>query len=218
MCGAYGFLGVSGFKSSINIWLRYNLKNKPEALDSYNLRPSMKALVVTRNSPNSGNYLTFGIKAPWDENHLLINAKSETVSQLRTFKKMFIEQRCLVPASFFYEWQKHEDGTKTPFCIKVKNNNAISFAGLHTKDGFVILTTKPNKLMESIHNRMPVILRKEDEEIWLNPDSTESELTDLFAPFPETEMEAYPVSKLINSARSQGKELIERAKIQGSLI
>ncbi|MCL6096290.1 MAG: SOS response-associated peptidase [Patescibacteria group bacterium] len=209
MCGAYGFLGTSGFKSSINILLRYQLSNKPEMQDMFNIRPTMKALVITRNSPNLGKLLPFGIKAPWSESQLLINAKSETVSQLRTFKTMFKEGRCLVPASFFFEWQKQED-LKQPFCIKLKNTDVFSLAGLYNNEGFVILTTKPNKLMSPIHNRMPVILNKEDEDIWLDQESEEGSLTDLFAPFDANKMEAYPVSSLVNSAKNQSPEIIRK--------
>jgi putative SOS response-associated peptidase YedK len=207
MCGAYGFLGTSGFKSSINILLRYQLKNNPQTQDMFNIRPSMKALVITRNSPNTGKILPFGIKAPWEESQLLINAKSETVSQLRTFKNMFKEGRCLVPASFFFEWQKQED-MKKPYCIKLKDTDVFSLAGLYNNDGFVILTTTPNDLMKPIHNRMPVILNKEDENIWLNKDSEEGSLTDLFAPYDASRMEAYPVSSLVNSAKNQSEQII----------
>lgn len=217
MCGAYGLGGFSGFKSSINILLRFSLQNEPEVKETLNIRPSMKSIVVTRNSPNKGQILPFGFEVNWfikgkPVTKLLINAKSETVSQLRTYKKMFEESRCLVPASFYFEWKKNDDGTKTPYCFKVKNNEVFSIAGIYNDKGFVILTTKPNKLGAKVHDRMPVILKKDDEDIWLNPESTESELTDLFAPYPEKEMEAYPVSTLVNSASNQSEEIIKPLK------
>ncbi len=207
MCGAYGFLGTSGFKSSINIRLRFDLENNPQTQDMFNIRPTMKSLVITRNSPNTGRLLPFGIKAVWSESQMLINAKSETVSQLRTFKTMFKDGRCLVPASFFFEWQKQED-LKQPFCIKVKGTDVFSMAGLYNNEGFVIITTTPNELMQPIHNRMPVILSKEDEDVWLNPDSEESHLINLFVPFDTKKMEAFPVSSLVNSAKNQSKEVL----------
>lgn len=210
MCGAYGLGGFSGFKGSINILLRFSLQNKPEVKETLNIRPTMKSIVVTRNSPNTGRILQFGIEAPWKPGMMLINAKSETVHELRTYKKMFKESRCLVPASFYFEWQKHDDGTKTPYCFKVKGNDIFSFAGLYNEKGFVILTTKPNKLGAKVHDRMPVILFKEDEDIWLNPDSTEGELTDMLAPFPENKMDAFPVSSLVNSPRNQTTDILKK--------
>jgi len=212
MCGAFGFTGKKTFKSQEELKSRYQLNNSPELQDLFNIRPSMKALVITRNSPNTGKLLNYGIKASWDEKKLLINAKSETVSTLRTFKNLFLNNRCLVPASYFFEWKRLEDG-KIPYCIRVKVEKSISFAGLHTDNGFVILTTKPNKLMEDIHNRMPVILHRDDEDRWLDPKSSEGTLTDLFAPFPEKEMEAYPVSSLVNSPKNQSDAILRKAKI-----
>ena len=207
MCGAYGFLGTSGFQKSVNLLLRYQLDNNIKPEDGWNIRPSMKALIITRNSPNTGVMSTFGYKPPWSESMMLINAKSETVAELPTYKKMFRESRCLVPASYFFEWQKSE-GMKQPYCIKVKNNNAFSFAGLYNDQGFVIITTKPNELMEPIHNRMPVILTEKEEEEWLNHDTSEDRLISMLTPFPADKMEAYPVSSLVNSAKIQSKEVI----------
>ncbi len=207
MCGAYGFLGTSGFQKSVNLLLRYQLDNNIKPEDGWNIRPSMKALIVTRNSPNKGVMSVFGYKPAWSTSMMLINAKSETIAELPTFKKMFRENRCLVPASYFFEWQKSE-GMKQPYCIKVKNNNAFSFAGLYNEQGFVIITTKPNELMEPIHNRMPVILTEKEEDEWLNHETKEDRLLAMLTPFPSNKMEAYPVSSLVNSAQIQSKEVL----------
>lgn len=171
----------------------------------------MKGLVVTRNSPNKGSILQFGFVG-WDKGPFLINAKSETVNDSRIYKKLFHENRCLIPASHFFEWKLNSDGkTKTPYLFKLKKEDVFALAGIYRPDdGFVILTTKPNNLVGEVHNRMPVILHKDQEDIWLNPNSNEGELTDCFAPFPEDEMEAYPVSNLVNSAKNQSKEIIEK--------
>ena len=127
MCGAYGLGGFSSFKGSVNILLRLQIQNKLDIPESPNIRPSMKALTVHRNSPNTGENLEFGIEAPWKEGQLLINAKSETVNQLRTFSKMFRESRCLVPATHYFEWMKNDDGSKTPYCFRLKKRKTILF-------------------------------------------------------------------------------------------
>ncbi|HYF75382.1 MAG TPA: SOS response-associated peptidase [Candidatus Nitrosocosmicus sp.] len=205
MCGAFGF---SGFSGSINVQLRYELNNKPHVRDSYNIRPSMDALVVTRNSPNTGKILKFGIKAPWDERQLLINAKSETAAELRSFKTLFHESRCLIPASHFFEWQRGEDH-KIPFCIKLKTERVFSFAGLHNEEGFVILTTSPNSLMKPIHSRMPCILDPDNEDDWLNPDTDIDKLQEMLHPYNPKDMDAYEVSTAVNSSKSQSEEVVK---------
>lgn len=205
MCGAYGF---SSFGGSVNVWLRYELDNKPEVRESFNIRPSLPALVVTRNSPNKGEIKSFGIKAPWDDKKLLINAKSETVAELRTFAKMFRESRCLIPATYFFEWQRTKEG-KQPYAFSLKDNEPFSFAGLYRDDGFVILTTKPNTLMEDVHNRMPVILSREDEDLYLNPDTEEAHLLEMLEPYPVDEMRRWAVSSLVNRPSNNGPEVLK---------
>lgn len=206
MCGRYGTIAP---KDDVEVWQRYELSNKPEIKTTYNIAPTMQGLVVHKNSPNLGEYLPFGIEASWKPGMRLINAKSETVAELRTFAKMFRETRCLIPASFFFEWQKTEKG-KQPLCFKVKGEDLFSFAGIYRpEEGFVILTTKPNSIMEPIHNRMPCILTEKDEDIWLDPKSSVNKLMELLDPFPSNHMEAFHVSELVNSPRNQGPEVIK---------
>lgn len=205
MCGRYGLVSP---KDETEVWKRWELSNKPKIQTTYNLAPTMKGLVVHRNSPNIGEYLPFGIEAPWKPGMLLINAKSETVGELRTFSKMFRETRCLIPASFFFEWQKSESG-KQPFYIKVKGESIFSFAGIYKPgEGFIILTSAPNSLMSPIHNRMPCILTKNDEKLWLEPNTNPNKLMELLDPFPSNHMEAHKVSDLVNSPKNQQPELI----------
>jgi putative SOS response-associated peptidase YedK len=99
------------------------------------------------------------------------------------FRNALRSQCCLVPASGFYEWQQTATG-KQPYWIRLRGGQLFAFAGLweswHDRHGgevrsYTIITTAPNELMAPIHNRMPMILRREDEELWLNPDETEGE-------------------------------------------
>lgn len=202
MCGAFGFTAVNIFKE------RFNISNNPKVSPLYNIRPSMNALIVTKNSPNKGENSRFGISAPWNPSQLIINAMSETVMDKKTFKTLFRESRCLIPANFFFEWQKSTDGIKQPFCIKLATDQCFSFAGLYNETGFVILTTRPNTLMRRIHNRQPLILHFEDEEDWLNIDTEEDRLLEIMQPFPDGTMEAYKVNSLVNKPSNQGEELI----------
>lgn len=207
MCGAFGF---SGFPKSINIFWRYYITKPIKIQETTNIRPTMNGLVVHENSPITGEYLPFGIKASWNPSMMLINAKSEGVAQKRTFSTMFRENRCLIPASHFFEWKKLADGTKQPYLFKLKNEPCFSFAGIYKpNEGFIILTCPPNKTMEKIHNRMPVILHKEDEKDYMNQDTDIDQIQDMLTPFPDSLMDLYPVSKLVNSAKNQSDEVIK---------
>lgn len=173
--------------------------------------------VVAQHSPNSVELMKWGFLRSWSPRPL-INATAEKVASSQVFRKAFERQRCLVPASGFYEWKATPEG-KIPHYITLKTSPLFSFAGLYEvskdTDGkevttYTIITTTPNKLMASMHNRMPVILHQADEDTWLNPDNVETmELQRLLVPYPETEMQAWPVSRAVNSPRNDGEELIK---------
>jgi putative SOS response-associated peptidase YedK len=147
-----------------------------------------------------------------------INARSETILEKPMFRNLVGRHRCLVPSNGFYEWQRR-DGGKQPYFIRVEDDPTFAFAGLydlHKEDdgellgSYTILTTSANKLMEPIHDRMPVILRKDDEEEWLSPEVTDPvAIQHLLQPFPASEMEAYPISTAVNNVRNDGEDLIQ---------
>ena len=122
-----------------------------------------------------------------------------------------------MPASGFYEWQKTERG-KIPYFIHLKDTELFAFAGLYDvwKDAegqelrtYTILTTTPNALMQPIHNRMPVILQPDDEGTWIDPGVNDPvSLLSLLKPFPAELMEAYTVSRAVNSPANDSNELL----------
>jgi putative SOS response-associated peptidase YedK len=126
----------------------------------------------------------------------------------------------LIIASGFYEWRR-EGTRKIPVFIRLKSGELFGFAGLwdlwHSPQGdevqsCTIITTEANELMKSIHDRMPVILYKEAESKWLDPNQKGSpELMELLVPYPSKEMETYPVSPRVNSPQSEGPECIKPA-------
>lgn len=141
------------------------------------------------------------------------NARSETVAHKPFFRGAFRHKRCLVPASGFYEWTGPR-GKRTAFAVSVRNRRWFCFAGLWDRamidgsqiDSFTILTTTPNDLMAGLHTRMPVILRPEDHDRWLDPSQP---VGDLFEPFETEAMHAWPVSSAVGNVRNQGPQLIE---------
>jgi putative SOS response-associated peptidase YedK len=147
-----------------------------------------------------------------------INAKAETAAIKPLFRHAFRQSRVLVPADAFYEWQAVA-GQKLPYLIHMKDEQPFGFGGLleywrgpaGDVATFTILTTSPNALVAEIHNRMPVIIQPEHYAEWLDPAVTDvSRLHTLIGPYPEQLMEAYRVSKMVNSPANECVELIGR--------
>ena len=152
------------------------------------------------------------------------NARAETVAEKPAYRKAFASQRCLVPASGFYEWKKTDDG-KVPHYIHLKSGELFAFAGLydvwHDEQGrevhtYTIITTEPNALMYEIHDRMPVILPRAAWDQWLSPDEQDVELIGkLLVPAPSELITFHPVSTEVNNARNKGEQLIEPIELEG---
>jgi putative SOS response-associated peptidase YedK len=149
----------------------------------------------------------------------LINTRDDTVTVKPWAHKYLRFQRCLVPATGFFEWKK-EVNEKIPYRFALKNKKYFSFAGLYSAykhpktnqeiKSYSIITTRPNYLMEKVHNRMPVILKEEDEQNWLNPDLVEiEEIKKFLNPYPENGMISYRVSKDINRPSNNSPEILK---------
>ncbi|KJR45613.1 hypothetical protein UF75_4007 [Desulfosporosinus sp. I2] len=186
----------------------------------YNIAPSQQVpVVICKNGNNRLLMFQWGLIPYWakDESigNKLINARAETLEEKPCFRKSFEQKRCLVLADGFYEWKK-EGRIKKPYRITLQDGRPFAFAGLwdswlsptgQTINSCVIITTTPNKLMEPIHNRMPVILPQDMEPLWLDAGTIPSRVVKgLLTPFPEEGMVAYEVSPLVNSPRNDGPE------------
>ncbi len=190
---------------------------------SYNIAPTQDSLVIYTEADNRVcTAMRWGLVPFWSKDikigYKMINARAETVDEKSSFKKPLKDKRCLVLTNGFYEWKKVDNKTKVPYFIRLKNKKPFTFAGLWenwNKEGndlntFTIITTSPNKLMEEIHNRMPVILNKQGRYKWLDPDLKDtSELKDMLLPYPSEEMEAYEISTFVNSPRNNSEECID---------
>ena len=193
----------------------------------YNIAPTQDiAVVVETERGRVLKSLRWGLVPRWAQDvaigNKMINARAETLAEKPSFRSLLKSHRCVIPASGFYEW-KAEAGKKTPYYIHRQDDEPFGFAGLWTEwkekgsdkpplGTCTIITTAANELMQSIHQRMPVILPSEACAEWLNPDNEESEdLIKLLVPYAWADIEAYPVATTVNSPRNQGKELIEPA-------
>lgn len=193
-------------------------------IPSYNIAPSHSVLsVINDGIRNRLGYLRWGFVPSWakDEKsgYKMINARAETLAEKTSFRQAFKSRRCLVIADSFYEWKKGADKSKTPMRIKLKSDELFAMAGIwerwkspegKTLYSCSIITTTPNELMKDIHDRMPVILKKENEKAWLDPSLDDvSKVSHLLKPLAANGMEAYEVSALVNSPRNNSPNLIQ---------
>jgi putative SOS response-associated peptidase YedK len=146
----------------------------------------------------------------------MINARAETVAEKPAYRAAFKRRRCLIAADGFYEW-KPGTPKKQPFYIRLKGGEPFAFAGLweHWEqegkkiESCTIIVTDANKLMAPIHDRMPVILAPQEYDRWLDPALQDpAAILPLLRPYPAGDMEAYPVSTLVNSPKNDRPELI----------
>lgn len=189
----------------------------------FNIAPSQyHPVVVHEDEKNRLRIFKWGLVPSWSKDtkigYKMINARAETVEEKNSFKRPFKKQRCLVLADGFYEWKRPDKKTKIPYRFVMKDKKPFAMAGLwdvwkkeelslHT---FTIITTENNELMKPIHNRMPVILPKDNQEIWLNPSSNEAELKELLVPYDSTKMECYRVSEIVNSWKNDVEKCTEK--------
>ncbi|MDQ0113004.1 SOS response-associated peptidase [Paenibacillus harenae] len=194
----------------------------------YNVAPSQQVLaVINDGNDNRLGELKWGLIPPWADDpkvgFMMINARAETAAEKAAFKKPLRSKRCLIPADGFYEWKKLSGGSKQPMRITMKSREIFSMAGLYetwiSPDGAkinscTILTTEPNPLMAPIHDRMPVILRPENEALWLDRKTQDVEaLLPLLRPYDDRDMVAYAVSPAVGNVRNDSPELIEQIAV-----
>jgi putative SOS response-associated peptidase YedK len=213
--------------SSIEIIIRDFRINKTsvEITPSYNIAPSQNVLIIRLDEEEKRQLEScrWGFLPSWAKDpalaHKMINARTETVATKPAFRSAFKRQRCLVVADGFYEWQKKEHG-KVPFYIHLKSGRPFAFAGLYShwtpEEGAesictcTVITTEANELLEPIHNRMPVIIPRDKEDLWLNPDEQDQDvLLGLLKPYPSEEMEMHEVSAKVNYPKYNSPDAIK---------
>jgi putative SOS response-associated peptidase YedK len=191
----------------------------------FNIAPGSTNPVIVAHERAEAVMMQWGLVPHWAKDITVtnrpINARAESLAEKPMFRDLLRSQRCLVPASGFFEW-KREWGRKIPFYIHVKDDLVFGFAGLYdvwrnpagtTLRTYTIITTTANTLMAPIHDRMPVILKQDDEMRWLSRDVLPAdEVHRILAPYPAGLMEAYPVSERVNRTDADDKQVIERVR------
>jgi putative SOS response-associated peptidase YedK len=210
MCGRYTLRS-----DPRQVALAFELAEPMELAPRYNIAPSQEVAAVRLGSDGRRrlDMLRWGLVPSWADDpsigNKLINARGETVATKPAFRRACRDQRCLIVADGFYEWQTGPEG-KQPYLLALASGAAFAMAGLWERwerDGLrretcAMITTTANEMMAEIHHRMPVILRAVDYDRWLGPGALPGPVLErLLAAYPADEMVARRVSKHVNNPR-----------------
>jgi putative SOS response-associated peptidase YedK len=212
MCGRFSFSTKA--KAAISALQQHNVPI------SLNIAPTHQAVVF--KSMDVVQTMTWGLIPHWQKDGknsgALINARVEDIREKPSFRIPIQRQRCMVPADSFYEWRS-EGKQRIPYRIHAQNNEILWMAGIWDtwtdgktqKETFSILTTTPNKEMETIHNRMPIFLQQEDQQqIWLYPHNVDNNVDNLLVDLknmPDGLLKMYRVSEKLNHPSFQADDL-----------
>lgn len=224
MCGRFSLGLVYGFST------RFGVPEMPELKPRYNIAPFQQVPVIVGGATKSVRMMRWGLVPHWAKGEefglKLINVRSESAMEKPMFKPLLNRQRCLVPATGFYEWQK-QGPRKRPYHVRVKGQEYFAMAGIYdtwSKEGqdlvtFSILTTVANEAMAPIHDRMPVILRQEQEADWVSKEVLSADLlSEMFQPLPSSSMDAYPVSDMVNDSHADHPDMVVPQRMQQATL
>lgn len=191
----------------------------------YNIAPTQPVLMVV-NGPDharAGVLVRWGLVPAWVKDPadftLLINARSETAATKPSFRNAFRHRRTLVPASGFYEWRRPADpkAPRQAYWVRPRDGGIVTFAGLmetwSSADGGeidtgCILTTAANERFSQIHHRLPLVIRQQDHEQWLDCLNNEPRhLSNLMRPVDDDYFEAVPIGDAVNKVANTGAEV-----------
>lgn len=221
MCGRFvGFRNLKELKEIFPID-----KAGCDITANYNVAPSQEILAIFKHEgENWLDKFHWGLVPFWAKDtsigNRMINARLETVAEKPSFRNAFKKRRCLILADGFYEW-KGEKGRKQPMFVTLPDRKPFAFAGLwevwNKKDdpdsiyrSCTIVTTQASESIRDIHHRMPVILKPDVYEPWLNPENQEIvDLKNILAHGIQTELVSHPVSKQVNSVKNNNPSCID---------
>lgn len=211
-------------------------KNLPlEIAPSYNIAPTTMQPVVRCNPGSTEREMVamrWGMVPHFAKNLAdfkglsTFNARAETLTTSAAWRGPFQRSRCLVPASGYYEWKKLDAKTKQPYAIAMTSREPFAFAGLwdawkdpatgYWLQSFALVTTTPNELTATIHNRMPAIVGPQDYQRWL--DLSSAPPFDLLNPFPSNQMRAWPVGAQVGNVSNNSPNLLDEVEDTQQLV
>jgi putative SOS response-associated peptidase YedK len=194
----------------------------------YNIVPGQLVSAVIRKAGEDRNRLVqfrWGLVPSWAKDpsvgNRMINARVESVAEKPSFRDAFLLRRCLVVADGFYEWRR-EGRTRIPYFVHLKSGRPFGIAGLYETwtppsgepvRTCTIITVPANEFLKPIHDRMPAIIPRDREDLWLDPSVRDkTRLLEILRPYPAGELEVYEVSRAVNSPRSDSPDLIKPLK------
>lgn len=189
----------------------------------YNVAPGQLTAVITNERPEEIQLLKWGLVPSWAKDpkigNRMINARAETIFEKPSFRNLIMKRRCLVLSDGFFEWQPGTGKMKQPWRILMKNDDLFAYAGLWDSrtdhetgeilSTFTIITTHANEKVASIHDRMPVIMHREDEQEWIGSNLRRETIHSYLRPIEPELIRLYQVSTLVNNPANDTKEVIE---------
>lgn len=187
----------------------------------YNAAPTQLLPVITSSGPGGVSLFYWGTSPEWSKNKLLgekiINTRAENFADRPSLKKALKKNRCIIPADGFYGWKKVGKKTAIPYRFVLNSKDTFSIAGLWEEfedtegnqiQTFTMITVASNELVNLVQERMPAILAKQNEKVWLDSNSDEEVLPGLVSAFPAAAMNHYPVSPRIGDSNADVPSLI----------
>ena len=184
----------------------------------FNVAPTTHIPVAVMNGEVHADDQIWGILPPWSKQRL-INARVENLLSKSFFKGLMQKNRCLIPATGFFEWRE-ENGKKQPYHFRLRDSEPFFFAGLWRQGEAgrecVIVTTEPNEVVAPFHDRMPAMMRPSDLSVWLegSPEEAWSRVT----PIEPERLEVFAVTPRVNSPRYEDEDCVEPIEVQGALF
>lgn len=232
MCGRFAF-----FSPAEAITAAFGMGPPAEFTARYNIAPSQSVHAIVHDSAGAPAWtsLRWGLVPSWAKDpavgNRMINARAETVAGKPAYRAAFRRRRCLIPASGFYEWQSSGERGKTPWFISRADGLPLAMAGIwehrERKPGepddvpaelftCSILTTAASDFMQPLHHRMPVMLERRDFADWLDVDAGVPALQAQLAAAKPLQLQAWAVSRAVNSPRNDKPELVAPLDSNGS--
>ncbi len=215
MCGRMSlYLPEEDIESRFNAEFAADVTYQPR----YNIAPDSRVEIITNENTGVIDQYLWGLVPSWAENpeQGFINARAETANEKPAFRSAWANRPCLVLTSGFYEWKQTNGGPKEPYRVYRTDHAGFALAGLweewSRESGesirtVTILTTEPNDVVRSIHDRMPVVLQRSEEQSWL--ERSPEARREMCRPFPGESLDAYPISKYVNDPSHDDPRVIE---------
>ena len=222
MCGRYAFILPKEAMRNL-----FSVLNDIDYPPRYNIAPTQPIIGIFEGPKGRRadlirwGYVPVWVKDP-REFPLIINARSETITQKPSFRGVLSHHRCIIPASGYYEWQTQEDGSKIPYYISFRDGAPMAFAGVWSSwmgpdgeevDSAAIVTVAAGEGMAELHDRMPAMLVPAEVDPWLDHGGVDAKQAKQMLHAVDAEkFELRQVSTLVNSVGNDSPDLIEPAK------